>query len=124
LLCYSRRNSRRFAGRFGVGRLGKGPYIRPSFQGAFLVFISALVLSFFPLLILLALLRFPKTTPRAFLFLEFCPALLCLLAALPTLLSGRPPIGQVWLGGLFAGLALKVLMFVSVRTVLKAIPAQ
>ncbi len=94
----------------------------PTLQGAILVFIGALVLSFFPLLILLALLKFPKTTPFAFLFLEFCPALLCLLAALPTLLSGPLSTGQVSLGGFFVGFVLKVLMFVSIRTVLKVYP--
>lgn len=94
----------------------------PTLQGAILVFIRALVLSFFPLLILLALLKFPKTTPFGFLFLEFCPALLCLLAALPTLLSCPLSTGQVSLGGFFAGFVLKVLMFVSIRTVLKVYP--
>ena len=91
-------------------------------QAMLLVVIHALVLSFLPLLSLFALLRFPRVHPGTFLFLEFGPALLCALAALPVLLTSRSPIGRVWLGGLFPGCILNLLMFLSARLVLKGYP--
>ena len=91
-------------------------------QSLLLVFIQALVFSFFPLLTLLALLRFPRVLPGAFLILEFGPALVYTLVSLPILLSGRAPAGQLLSGGFFPNCTLMLLMFLSARTVFKDYP--
>ena len=106
----------------GLETLVGGFLPAPIPQAAFLIFIHALVLSFLPMLSLLALLRFPRINPGAFLFLEFGPALLCALTALPVLLSGQLPLGRVWLGGFFPGVALILLMSASVRIVFRGYP--
>ncbi len=103
----------------GLKNLAEGLLWAPVPQAALLVFIRALVLSFLPMLVLLTLLRFPRITAGTFLLLEFGPALLCVMVALPALLSGVPPAGRVWLGGFFPGFALSLLMFVSARIVFK-----
>ena len=91
-------------------------------QAVFLVFIHALVISFLPLCVTLALLRFPKLLPGTFILIEFSPALLCALAALPVLFIEQSSTGRIWLGGLLPGLVLSFLMFISVRLVLKKYP--
>ncbi|MCL2337069.1 MAG: zinc ribbon domain-containing protein [Firmicutes bacterium] len=87
-------------------------------QALFLVFIHGLVLSFLPLCVLWALFRFPRITTSAFLVMEFCPALLCVLAAWPVLFLGWFPEGRVWLGGFFPALVLNISMYLSARMVL------
>ncbi len=106
----------------GLGRLAEGLFAAPALRGVFLAFVNAFILSFFPPLVLLALRRFPRTSPGAFLLLEFGPALLCLAAALPGLLTGELPDGQVWLGGFFPGFLLKICLYVSVRASLRERP--
>lgn len=91
-------------------------------QTLLLIFIQALVLSFFPLLILLALLRFPRAHPCDFLLLEFGPALVCVLATLPVLLPARAPSEILWLGGFVPCCVLKLLMFLSTQTVFRGYP--
>ena len=71
---------------------------------------------------MLALLRFPKLLPGTFILLEFGPALLCAMAALPVLIIEQSSTGRIWLGGIFPGLVLIFLMFVSIRSALKGYP--
>jgi hypothetical protein len=64
-----------------------------------LVFISALVMTFLPALTLLMLLRFFQRSERTLPPDGACPASLCVLFALPAILSGIWPVGAFWLGG-------------------------
>lgn len=88
-----------------------------------LVFISALVMTFLPTLVLLALLRFPKIQSPIFFLMELGPALLCVLFALPAVFAGAWHGGAFWLGGYIAGAAARLGMYLSVRHILKRYPA-
>jgi hypothetical protein len=105
----------------GLGELFAGWGAAPAAKEILLVFISALVLTFLPTLALLALLRFPKTGTVSFLLMEFGPALLCVLFALPAILAGGRSGGTFWLGGFLAGAAAKLAMYLFVRRVLKGV---
>ncbi|MDI9499062.1 MAG: hypothetical protein QM270_11350 [Bacillota bacterium] len=87
-----------------------------------LVFISAFVMTFLPILTLLALLRFPRVRTVPFLLMELGPALMCTLFSFPVVLTGTWFDKAFWLGGFLAGAAAKLMMFFAVWLTLKGYP--
>lgn len=93
-------------------------------QETVIVFVYAIIIAFLPLFAILLIFRFPQISPGTFLLLEFCPALACVLAVLLTTLVNRPETEVAQLRGFLVGLILRLLMFISLRLVLKGYPDQ
>lgn len=91
-------------------------------QEIIIVFVYSLVLSFFPVLAVLLLMRLPKMKTLSFFGLEFFSAILCMLAVAITVVINRPESEIAQLRGFLVGFVLKLTMFISIRIIIKGYP--
>ena len=91
-------------------------------QEAIIVSAYAALLSFLPLLSILALLRFPHMGWRRFAAIVAAPVVASILCVLGTMIVGRPEPEVAQLRGFAVGLALRLSMFVAARAALAGVP--
>jgi len=88
------------------------------FQELIIVIVYALLLSVVPLMVVLALLRFPKMSRVMLAVILAAPVLVSALSVAWTMLVDRPDPEVAQLRGFLVGLTLKLAMFIAVRTVM------